>query len=34
VPGEHAERAAIFRQDVGAELMNAALLARTKDLLE
>jgi len=34
VPGEQAERAAIFRQHVGAELMDAALLSRTKDLLE
>src|SRR6058998_3451399 len=34
VPGEQAERAAIVRQHVGAELMDAALLSRTKDLLE
>src|SRR5437016_14500967 len=32
VPGEQAERAAIVRQHVGAELMDAALLSRTKDL--
>src|SRR5256712_13953117 len=34
VPGEQAERAAILRQHVGAELMDAALLSRTKDFLE
>src|SRR5437667_2224577 len=34
VPGEQAERAAIFCQHVGAELMDASLLSRTKDLLE
>ena len=34
MPGEQAERAAIFREHVGAELINAALLSRTKDLLE
>src|SRR5947208_17148278 len=34
VPGEQAERAAIVRQHVGAELMDAALLSCTKDLLE
>src|SRR5438132_127328 len=34
VPGEQAQRAAILRQHVGAELMNAALLSRTEDLLE
>src|SRR2546427_3382433 len=34
VPGEQAQRAAILRQHVGAELMNAALLSRTKDFLE
>jgi hypothetical protein len=30
VPSEQAERAAIFRQHVGAEPMDAALLSRTK----
>jgi len=34
VPGEQAERAAIVREHVGAELMDAALLSRMKDLLE
>ena len=34
VPGEQAERAAIFREHVGAEFVDAALLSRTKDLLE
>ena len=34
VPGEQAERAAIVRQHVGAELIDAALLSRMKDLLE
>src|SRR5213593_3587549 len=34
VPGEQAERAAIFCQHVSAELMDASLLSRTKDLLE
>src|SRR3989442_15350672 len=34
VPGEQAQRAAIFREHVGAELMDAALLSRTKDFLE
>src|SRR5439155_11840476 len=34
MPGEQAERAAIFREHVGAELMNAAPLSRTKDFFE
>ena len=34
MPGEQAERAAIVREHVGAELMDAALLSRMKDLLE
>jgi hypothetical protein len=34
MPGEQAERTAIVCQDVGAELMDAPLLSRTKDLLE
>src|SRR2546430_8885842 len=34
VPGEQAQRAAIFREHVGAELMDTALLSRTKDFLE
>src|SRR5438094_9745024 len=34
VPGDQAHRAAIFREHVGAELMDAELLSRTKDLLE
>jgi len=34
VPGEQAERAAIVRQHVGAELMVAALLSRMKDLFQ
>src|SRR5712691_4706388 len=34
VPGEQAKRAAIFCQHVGAELTDASLLSRTKDLFE
>ena len=34
MPGEQAERAAIVRQHLGAELVDAALLSRMKDLLE
>ena len=34
VAGEPAERAAIFRQQVGAELTNASLRSHATDLLE
>ena len=33
-PGEQTERAAIVRQHLGAELVDAALLSRSKDLVE